>query len=350
MFVPVTHILPLTIIERRRMLPVAGSVLVRTGQEVRAEEVIAKANLYADHISLDLARGLGVPKHAVSGYLKRSIGDEVSEGSIIAQKAGMISRVVRAPKKGVLVAVGGGQALLQVNRRPYELKAGIPGVVTKIVADYGAVIQVSGAWIQGVWGNGKIGTGGLFVVAETPSDEVRAKDLDPSQRGQVMFAGYCGSVDVLEQLASIKMRGLILGSMPTRLRPAAAQMPYPIMVLEGFGRIPVNPVAFKLLSTSGQREITLNAAQVDQATGTRPEIIIPVAGGQISARPVSLEHIEEGKQVRVLRAPYQGKVGTVHALPGKVRMPNGLRAEAVEVLLNEEDKVLLPLANIEILG
>ncbi len=350
MFVPVTHILPLTIIERRRLLPVAGSVLVRAGQEVRAEEVIARANLYADHVSLDLSRGLGVPKKAVTPYIKRGISDEISEGGIIAQKEGIISRSVRAPKKGVLVAVGGGQALLQVNRKPFELQAGIPGVVTKVIADYGAVIQVSGAWIQGVWGNGRIGTGGLYVAAETPSDEVRAKDLDPSQRGQVMFAGYCDSADVLEQLASIKMRGLILGSMPTKLRPAAAQMPYPIMVLEGFGRIPVNPVAFKLLSTSGQRETTLNAAQVDQVTGTRPEIIIPVAGAAVSVRPASLEHIEEGKQVRVLRAPYQGQVGTVHALPGKVRMPNGLRAEAVEVLLSDKEKVLVPLANIEILG
>lgn len=350
MFVPVTHILPLTTIERRRMLPVAGSVLVRSGQEVRAEDVIAKADMYADHISLDLARGLGVPKHAISAYIKRQIGDEIAEGGIIAQKSGVFSRVVRAPQKGVLVAVGGGQALLQVNRKAFELKAGIPGRVIKVEADYGAVIQVNGSWIQGVWGNDKIGSGGLFVASKAPDDEVRIKDVDPSQRGQIMFASYCGQTDVLEQLVSVKMRGLILGSMPTKLRPAAAQMPYPIMVLEGFGRIPVNEPAFRLLSTSGEREMTVNAAQYDPATGARPEIIIPVSGVPTAAKPVSLDHIEEGKQVRILRSPYQGKVGTVHALPGKVRMPNGLHAEAVEIIFDQEEKVLVPLANIEILG
>ncbi|MCB2178711.1 hypothetical protein KQH61_04790 [bacterium] len=350
MFVPVTHVLPLTTIERSRMLPVAGSVLVRAGQEVRAEDVIAKANMYADHISLDLARGLGIPKHAVSAYIKRKIGDEIPEGGIIAQKSGVFSRVVRAPKKGILVAVGGGQALLQVNRKPYELKASIPGRVIRVEADYGAVIQVNGSWIQGVWGNGQIGTGSLFIASEAPDDEIRAKDIDPSERGQIMFASYCGHTDVLEQLVSIKMRGLILGSMPTRLRPAAAQMPYPIIVLEGFGRIPVNEVAFRLLSTSGQRGITVNAAQYDPATGVRPEIIIPVTGAQVQSKPASLDHIEEGKQVRILRAPYQGKVGTVQALPGKVRMPNGLHADAVEIIFDDEEKVLVPLANIEILG
>lgn len=350
MLVPVTHILPLTTIERRRMLPVAGTVLVRAGQEVRAEDVIATAELYADHISLDLARGLGVPKSTVTSYLKRGIGDEIPEGGVIASKSGLISRVVRAPKKGVLVAVGGGQALLQVNLRPYQLKAGIPGTVDRVEADYGAVIRVQGSWIQGVWGNGKIGTGGLYVSADAPDHVIQPKELDPSERGQIMLAGHCGSAEVLEALVSIKMRGLILGSMSTKLRPVAAKMPYPIMVLEGFGKIPINRVAYRLLSTSAKRETTLNAARYDRAMGERPEVIIPVPGTDSARMPASLDHLEVGRQVRVLRAPYQGMVGTVNNLPGIDRMPNGIRTEAVEVLFEPDEKVLVPLANIEILG
>ena len=163
MLIPVTHILPVTMIERRRVLPIAGTVLVRAGQQVEADEVIATTDLKGEHISLDLARGLGVPKNKTTGYLKRSIGDEGDEGAVIASRPGMVSRSVRAPRAGKLVAVGGGQALLQVSRKPFELKAGIPGTVFKVEADYGAIIRVSGAWIQGVWGNGKIGTGGLYV-------------------------------------------------------------------------------------------------------------------------------------------------------------------------------------------
>jgi hypothetical protein len=329
---------------------VAGTVLVRAGQEVRAEDVIATADLYADHISLDLARGLSVPKKSVTSYLKRAIGDEIPEDGVIASKSGLISRVVRAPKKGVLVAVGGGQALLQVNLRPYQLKAGIPGMVEKVEADFGAVIRVQGSWIQGVWGNGKIGTGGLYVSAESPDHVLQAKDIDPSQRGQVMLAGYCSSPDALETLVSVKMRGLILGSMSTRLRPVAAKMPYPIVVLEGFGQIPINPIAYRLLSTSAQRETTLNATKFDPTTGERPEVIIPVPGTDSTRMPVSLDHIEVGRQVRILGAPYQGMVGTVNNLPGMGRMTNGIRTEAVEVLFEADEKVLVPLANIEILG
>ena len=350
MLIPVTHILPVTTIERRRLLPIAGTVLVRAGQEVRAEEVIATADLKGEHISLDLARGLGVPKNKTTSYLKRDIGEDIPEGGVIASRAGLVSRVVRAPKAGKLVAVGGGQALLQISRKPFELKAGIPGTVSKIEADYGAIIQVTGAWIQGVWGNGQISSGGLYVAADSPEHVLQSKDLDPSQRGQVMFAGYCNNPQLLDTLGKIKMRGLILGSMDTRLRPMAARLPYPIMVLEGFGKIPINPVAYRLLSTSAQRDTTLNAARFDRTTGERPEVIIPVAGQIGSSLPVDLEPLEIGKRVRMLQPPYRGLVGTVSRLAGIQRMPNGLRTESVEITLGEQEKVVVPVANIEILG
>jgi hypothetical protein len=332
------------------MLPVAGTVLVRTGQEVRADEVIATADLKAEHISLDLARGLGVPKNKVTSYLKRRINDDIPEGGVIASRPGILSRSVRAPKAGKLVAVGGGQALLQISRKPFELKAGIPGTIFDIEADQGALIKVTGAWIQGVWGNGKIGVGGLYVAADSPNHVVQTKELDPSQRGQVMFAGHLNSMEVLDALAQIKMRGLVLGSIDTRLRPKAARMPYPVLVLEGFGKIPVNPVAYRLLSTSAQRETTLNAARFDRATGERPEVIIPVLGDMDSHKPVDLARPEIDMSVRVLHSPYRGMVGTVSDFPGITKLPNGLRAESVEITFAEEEKVVVPLANIEILG
>ena len=96
MLLPVTHVLPLTTIERRRMLPVAGTVLVRSGQEVGASDVIATADVFAEHISLDLARGLGVPKAQVAELMQRKIGDKVAKGAVIASRPGVVSRVVRA--------------------------------------------------------------------------------------------------------------------------------------------------------------------------------------------------------------------------------------------------------------
>ena len=360
MLVPVSHVLPLTTIERRRMLPVAGTVLVRSGQEVSASEVIATADVFAEHISLDLARGLGVPKAQVAELMQRKIGDKISKGSVIASRSGVVSRVVRAPKAGKLVAVGGGQALLQVSRKPFELRAGIPGQIFKVEPDYGAIIRMTGSWIQGVWGNGRLGIGGLYVAAAKPDHVLTSRDIDPSRRGQILFAGHCAEASVLEAVLQMKMRGLVLGSLTTKLRPMAAQMPYPIMVMEGFGNIPVNPIAYRLLSTSADREITLNAAHFNRSTGDRPEIVIPASSDIDAPMPMQMVPLDIGNQVRILRDPYMGMVGSVTGLLGVRRLENGLHAETAEVTLDKvednieeepvEEKVVVPLANLEIIG
>lgn len=350
MLIPVSHTLPLTTVQRRRFLPTPGKVLVRAGQEVTADEVIAITDAFSNHISIDLERGLGVPKGKVNQYLKRKVGDEVAEGAVIASRSGAIGRSVRAPKAGKLVTVGGGQVLLQVKQKPFELKAGIPGTVIQVEADYGAIIQTSGAWVQGVWGNGKVSTGGLALAVEQPDQAITVSDLDPALRGLVLLAGYCVDPKVFDELAKFKMRGLILGSMATRMIPYAMKAPYPVIVLDGFGAMGINQAAFRLLSTNVERDVSLNAALFDRQTGQRPEVIIPMKGQGAPPVPMDLQNVEVGQQVHILRAPYQGKVGTIERLLGVVRFPNGLRVEAAEVSLGEEDRALVPLANLEILG
>ena len=54
---------------------------------------------------------------------------------------------------------------------------------------------MTGAWIQGVWG--KPDRYRRFVCApiRTPITS-SSQDLDPSQRGQIMFAGHCRNLKV----------------------------------------------------------------------------------------------------------------------------------------------------------
>jgi len=350
MITPVTHFLPLAKIRRQRFLPVAGTVLVRAGQDVKAEDVIAQADINPEHISLEIERGLGVSKGDITGYMKRKIGDEIPEGSVVASRSGVVSRVVRAPRAGKLVAIGGGQVLLQVRNDPFELKAGMPGSVIEVKVDFGAIIQATGAWIQGVWGNGRLKTGLLLALAEEPNHVLTADQVDSGQRGAIILAGHCGEQSALEALAEAHIGGLILGSMSTRLLPFAARMHYPIIVIEGFGHIPMNAAAYTLLSTNAQREAAVNAVIYDRLSGDRPEIIIPLAG-ENAPIPINLEQLKIGHRVRVLRAPHMGDIGTVNTIfPGLSLFPNGLRTEAAEIILEGEEKALVPLANIEVIG
>ena len=333
------------------MLPVEGVVLVRAGQEVKADEVIAQAEINPEHISLNIERGLDVPRSRVSNYLKREIGDDIPEGGVIAKRSGMFSREVRAPRAGKLVAVGGGQVLLQVSNRPFDLLAGIPGTVLEIKADLGAVIQTSGAWVQGVWGNGGLEVGPLQLISQEKNQALTPGQLDTNNQGSIVLAGHCGSREALEKGVDIRLKGLVLGSMTTRLIPVASRIPYPIMLIDGFGKIPMNSAAYNLLSTNVQREVTLNAMQYNLLTGDRPEVVIPLSRVENPPMPINIGQIKPSDRVRILRQPQQGKVGTVKAvLPGVKRFPSGLQAEAVEVSLEDGEKVVVPVANIEVLG
>ncbi len=347
----VTHILPLAQIRRRRVLPVAGTVLVRAGQPISANDVIAEANLHPEHIALDVARGLGVSRGKAGSFIRRKVGDDVSADGIIASRSGMAARVVRTPVPGRVMAISGGQVLLEVRNEPYQLLAGLSGTVAEVIADFGAVIETTGGWIQGVWGNGHIGVGGLQVLAEDPGHELTSDQVNPSQRGAIMLAGYCGERLALESAAQNSWRGLILSSMATQLVPVAASMPYPIVILEGFGRIAMNATAHRLIASNAEREVVMNAMAFDRLTGKRPEIIIPLEGSASPQIPVDLLRLEPGLTVRLLKAPKPGAVGVISAMiPGLARFESGLRTPGAEIELTDGEKLAVPLANIEVIG
>lgn len=347
MLAPVTHILPVTTIQRERLLPIRGTVLARRGQKVSPTDVIAEAILTPEHILLDVARGLGLPPAKADKHMQRKIGELVSEDDVIAGPTSL-GRVVRTPHPGKVVVVGGGQVLIEITSQPYELVAGIPGVVIELVPDFGVVIATSGALIQAAWGNGRIDYGLLNVGITAPDDLMTADQLDVSLRGSIFLGGYCKDEAVLETAAELPMRGLILSSMEASLVPTAQKMPYPILLTEGFGRITMNSAAFRLLTTSERREVSINAEAMDRLKGVRPEIIIPLAAS--GDLPVETDVFMSERQVRVLRAPRLSQIGILKEVhTGLTTLPNGIRTQAGDVILESGETILLPLVNLEIL-
>jgi len=351
MLAPIFHILPLTTIRRRRVLPVNGKVLVRAGQKVTSREVIAETLLTPEHITVDIARGLGVAPKRVAEFLERAIGDEVAQDGILAKRSGLTSRVVRAPQAGRVVAVSGGQILLEITNQPYKLRSGMPGDVASVEPERGAVIETTGVWVQGVWGNGRLNYGSLTNIADNPDHVLTPKDLDVTQRGSVLLAGHCFQAACLDEAAEIGLKGLILGSMAPNLVLKALNMPYPIIILDGFGPQAMNSAAYTLLSTNVSRETTVNAQPLDHFLGQRPEIIISLESTQGGRVPRDIDKFAEQQKVRILRAPHTGKIATITAIvPGLTRFPSGLRLPAADVELDGGKKTLVPLANIEVLG
>ncbi len=350
MLAPVSHILPLTLIRRTRLLPAPGRVLVNAGQKVNATDIIADARLSTQHLVLDVGRGLGMAAEQTDKFITRKVGEEINEGDVIAGPVGVFPRTVRAPKSGRIVALGGGQVLLELAGAPYELIAGLSGTVTDLVPERGAVIETVGALVQGVWGNGKIDKGILTVVCHTPDEDLTTSQLDVGMRGVVALGGRVVSEEVLRVAAEIPLRGLIIPSLSANLAAVAAEISLPILVLEGFGNIPIDRIAYQVLTTNDKREVVVNAFPRDRRAGSRPEVIIPLPStGQIP-RPREADIFAPGQTVRMLRTPYSATIGTLMAIrPGQNTFQSGIHAAAAVVRLENGDQVIVPLANLEVI-
>jgi hypothetical protein len=348
---PVLHVLPLATIVRERTLPVAGKVNVHVNQRVNPTDVIAEASFAREHVLLDVARTFGVTPNAADKMIRVKAGDRLMQGTLVAETGGIIPRSIKAPRPGRVMIAGSGQVLMEVGDTKIELRAGLPGVVTQVLPERGVIIRTAGALIQGVWGNGRIDNGLMVNLLEKPDDILTAERLDVSLRGSVILGGHVRDVETLRAGAELPIRGMIISSLLSPLIVPAYQMRYPIIIMDGFGAMPMNSAAFRLLTTNNKREVTVNAEHFDRYSGNRPEVIIPLPVSTEPPEPNSFESFTVGQTVHLRRPPNAGMIGTLSNLPaGLSTLPNGLRTFAAEVKLENGETILVPLVNLEVVG
>lgn len=347
----ITHILPGVAIRRERLMPAGGRIIARRGQQVNPADIVAEAKVRPEHLLLDISRGLGLAPNEADHYIQRRAGDEVGEGDVIAGPVGIGRRVVRAPRSGTVVVAGSGQVLLELEGVFTELKAGYSGMVTDIVDDRGVVIEAVGSLVQGVWGNGKINYGLLNILAHVPDEVLTPAMMDVSLRGSVVMGCYCEDERVLTSAEELPIRGMILASMDSTLVPAALNVSFPIMLVEGFGNLPMNQDAFNIFTSGSMREVAVIAEPWDRIANTRPEALIALPEGVLPQTAIDSAAFAVGQTVRVVSPPFKSMIGTLtNLLPGLSVLPSGLRAQAAGVRLLNGDTVQVPLANLEIIG
>ncbi|MBI9044834.1 MAG: hypothetical protein JEZ06_10130 [Anaerolineaceae bacterium] len=351
MIASVTHIRALSSVTRTRMSPYRGTVLVKEGQKVAATDVIVDYPAKdRKHILLDIRKTLGLQDGLEFQYVfNRKLGEKLEKGDVIASTGKIFQKVVTAPETGRIAAISSGRVLFEIESSSGQVLAGISGVVSKVIDDFGAMIEANGALIQGVWGNGRVGEGLLFSFNNSEEEEIQTSHLDISMRGAVLFAGHCADMEVLVKADEFRLRGLILGSMNAELIRTAEAIEVPVILLEGFGKIPINTAAYKILSTNDKRDISINAIKWDRYMGERPEVFIqlPAVGDQFSENL----QFEKGQIVKLQGFGLSGKIGELITIQlDPVPLLNGLRVPAGDVRLEDGKTIKVPLANLEIMG
>lgn len=357
MLAPLIHIIPLATIMRTRLMPVDGKIITGVGQKVNPTDTVAEAVVGRKHLVIDAAQKLGVPQRDVAKFIKVKKGQQVAKGDLLAESQGLFGKEIAAPAHGTIVATGSGKIVIETGGAVFELQAGIPGVITQTIGSRGVVIRATGGVIQGVWGNGKLDYGVMQSLMESPEDVFEPARIDVSLRGSILLGGHVETQKVFQNAADLTARGLIMTSLNPALLQAAAQAPFPVLVLEGFGRRPMTASAYKLLSTNVKRDVSLNAEMPNrqspvarQEGNARPEVFIPLPVAQDPPELREAETFAPGQVVRVIFLSKPGRQGTILQLRPMATLSSGIKANAAEVRLENGEQILAPLTNLEVVG
>ncbi len=349
---PETRALPLTLIRRERLLPTPGRVLVAVGQEVPADAPVAEAEISGEVSVVNVAQLLRVPVARAYRYVKVKQNQDVKRSTVIAAKGLFKSGQVLSPARGFVYRIdkATGRVLIRVVNQPLQLIAGLPGRVVEVVAGRGVIIETIGAQVQAALGFGGEAFGLLRLISRNAADPLRARSIDANATGAIISGGAWIDEAALQQAIQMKVRGIIAASMDAALIEAARVAPFPIVLTEGLGRIPMSPPIFKLLKSLNGREAAISGATRARWGIVRPEVVVPQPSDSKVEAPAFGLPLAMGVRVRIIRGAQQGSTGTVVSIPGRpLRLENGMRVRGAEIDLGEEGRAFVPFANLEIM-
>ena len=359
-----------TVVRRRRMLSLPGSVLVTAGATVRANQAVARAELPGKVYPLNLANQLGVVPDEIHEYLIKKAGDQVQKDEILAENKPLIKwfkTEILSPITGVVESVSNvtGQVLLREPPRVLELLGYVAGLIVEVIPQQGVVVETNCSLVQGIFGIGGE-TWGEIVIAVTASDEaLTPRHLTADMKGKVVVGGSFISSDALARAKEVGVAGLVIGGIHDKdLRAllgydlgvaitGTEQVGFTLILTEGFGTIPMAEKTFKLLSAHAGQQASISGATQIRAGVIRPEIIIPKRGTSDDRGVVTVperEGIRIGDQVRIIRDPLFGKIGEVASLPSDLqKIPTESDVRVMEVRFADGSKSMIPRANIELI-
>ena len=361
-----------TVFRARRQLPVTGDVLVAAGQRVEARDTVARTFIEGDVTPVPLASLLSVPASDVPGLLLVKLGDRVAAGDVIARTKGIFGfgkKELTSPAAGTVESVSAttGQMMLRGEPIPVEVKAYVAGTVVEVLPGEGAVVETDAVFVQGILGIGGETVGTLRMAVTEPSMRLEAKHVTPAMKGCIVVGGARITAEAVRAARDAGAAAIVSGGIDDAdLRDilgydlgvaitGTERIGITIIITEGFGDIAMAARTFAILKDYEGREASVNGATQIRAGVMRPEIVIsrragdpePAQGG----RPEE-GALEIGTQVRLIRDPYFGLLGTVSALPTEPAvLGSGSKARVLEVALESDGgrRVTVPRANIELI-
>jgi hypothetical protein len=368
-YTPGLRVAELTEITKQRRLPLKGEVTVSKGDRVEAGTVVAKTDLPGNVKMLNIAKIIGLPPGDIPELLMVSEGDRIEEKQPLAQSKGLFGlfkTTVRSPIEGVFESFNEvtGQAVLREPPIPVEVDGYVAGEVTGILADEGVEVTTTGTFVQGIFGVGGETRGELKVVADAPDRELTPDLLDESCAGKVLVGGSYVTRETLERAVELGVKAVVVGGFDDKdlkeflgydLGVAITgheEKGITLVLTEGFGRMEMAHATFDLFGKREGMLASVNGATQIRAGVMRPEVVIPVSGAEEGGRGDGREAgaMDIDSEIRVIRAPYFGRLGKVTELPPELQeLDSEAKVRVLEVEFEDGEKATVPRANVELI-
>ena len=358
-------------VKKRRILPLKGEVVVKVGDQVNPDDVVAHTDLPGNVEPLNVANKLGVPPEDLDMVMIKKEGDTIKAGEPLAIKKSFIkwfSSDCNATIDGTLESISmiTGQVLQRGEPIPVEVKAYVRGEVIEVLPKEGCVVAARAAFVQGIFGIGGE-THGPVKVAVPDNATVLSDDLILDEhKGQVIIGGSLVTAAALKKAIKVGVKGIVVGGFDDKdLRDflgydigvaitGSEDIGCTLVVTEGFGQIAMASRSFDLLKHHEGELACINGATQIRAGVIRPEVVIPAPVDDTTAddlmKEATISGLGVGSPVRVIRHPYFGRIGNVTGLPSPLTvLESESKARVLEVEFDGGERAIVPRANVEMI-
>src|SRR5712692_1638130 len=195
-YTPGLTVTPRTVVSKKRILPLSGTVRVEAGEAVTSATVVARAELPGKVHVVNLVNQLDILAET-KPFLK------------------WFKTQVRSPITGTVetISTATGQVILREPPRPVELFAYLDGTVAEVLPGQGVRVETTCAFVQGIFGIGGETWGTLAMGVASPEEDVTAEHFTAVHAGKIVVGGAFVGAEALARARAVGVRGIVVGGM-----------------------------------------------------------------------------------------------------------------------------------------
>lgn len=354
----------------RRQLPIPGDVLVKVGQKVQADDVVAQTFMPGDITPINVANLLSLPPGDVKECMLKQDGERVKVGEPLARTKGIFGifkNEYKSTVEGTIETVSDvtGQVIIRGEQIPVQVRAYLSGTVAEVLPGEGCIVEAEVTFVQGIFGIGGETHGPIKVACPSHEQELTEDLITADMKGCIVVGGARMTDQAIKKAASVGAKAVISGGIDDQdLREFLGydlgvaitgneDKGITLIITEGFGEIAMAERTHRLLVAREGAEASVNGATQIRAGVMRPEVLVPINTGEtIEEAGEEFEPgvLEKGRLLRIIRDPYFGLIGRVSALPSEPAvLGSGSKARVLEVRFDSGESVVVPRANVELI-